>query len=296
MKILIGVTPDDSGSDAMALGALLSRALRAEPVLCNVRPADYDYVSRGHVDAEWTAYLNEQAQQTLADAAEEFAEQWGFADVATDLGAHHSSGHGLAERAAELAADMIVIGSAPYGAPGRFQIGSTADQLLHGSAIPVATAPSGYRHDHGRAIEEFVVAFQNAEDSGAALRRSTEFAARADAAMTIMTILVRHRVRGSKVGTAGEGAIMEQLAEQIAAEQTAALADVDSPSQLAALTLIDDSPRRALASHRWRGNEVLVLGSARGGRLRRVFLGDMTYKLLRATPVPAIVLPHTPTD
>jgi len=32
--------------------------------------------------------------------------------------------------------------------------------------------------------------------------------------------------------------------------------------------------------------------SARGGPLQRVFLGDMTYKLLRATPVPAIILPR----
>ena len=44
----------------------------------------------------------------------------------------------------------------------------------------------------------------------------------------------------------------------------------------------------------WQGDELFVLASARGGVLRRVFLGDMTYKLVRATPVPAIVLPrHT---
>ena len=55
-----------------------------------------------------------------------------------------------------------------------------------------------------------------------------------------------------------------------------------------------DSPRAALQRLEWHGDEVLVLASARGGPVQRVFLGDMTYKLLRATPVPAIVLPrHT---
>ncbi len=43
----------------------------------------------------------------------------------------------------------------------------------------------------------------------------------------------------------------------------------------------------------WNGDELFVLASG-GSILRRVFLGDMTYKLVRASPVPVVVLPrHT---
>ena len=64
----------------------------------------------------------------------------------TAVHGHRSSGVGL-ERAGRSgsARDMIVIGSAPGASNGRFLIGSTADQLLHGSHVPVALAPAGYR-------------------------------------------------------------------------------------------------------------------------------------------------------
>ena len=58
---------------------------------------------------------------------------------------HRSSGVGLIELAEAVDADLIVIGGAPGSANGRFLIGSTADQLLHGSHVPVALATTGYR-------------------------------------------------------------------------------------------------------------------------------------------------------
>ena len=57
---------------------------------------------------------------------------------------------------------------------------------------------------------------------------------------------------------------------------------------------VGDNASSAVRRYDWNGDELFVLASAHGGVLRRVFLGDMTYKLLRATPVPAVVLPATP--
>ena len=63
----------------------------------------------------------------------------------------------------------------------------------------------------------------------------------------------------------------------------------DADSQIT----IGDDASSAVGRVQWHGDELLVLASG-GSVLRRVFLGDMTYKLVRATPVPAIVLPrHT---
>ena len=55
---------------------------------------------------------------------------------------------------------------------------------------------------------------------------------------------------------------------------------------------VGDDASSAIQRFDWNGDELFVLASSRGGVLRRVFLGDMTYKLVRATPVPALVLPR----
>ena len=42
----------------------------------------------------------------------------------------------------------------------------------------------------------------------------------------------------------------------------------------------------------WEPTDLLVVASAGGGLLRQVFLGDTTFKILRASRVPTLVLPR----
>jgi nucleotide-binding universal stress UspA family protein len=62
----------------------------------------------------------------------------------------------------------------------------------------------------------------------------------------------------------------------------------------------DDVPRvigtgtgwpEAMASVHWQRDELLALGSSATGPLARVFLGSRAGKLIRASPVPVLVLP-----
>lgn len=292
MKVVIGANPDDAGRDALALGSLLCRALGAEPLLCHVHPAAYNYPSAGHVDAEWRRYLHDEGEKVLAAAAAEMESRYGWTDVATVVGEHRSSGQGLAEVASAENADMIVIGSAPGGRPGGFQIGSTADKLLHGSPVPVAVAPHGYRHDAPDAIGQVMAGFRNTPESIQALAKSAELAETAGVPLVVLTLLIKHRMSGSSLGSAAEGAVMQQAREDAESAQSVALEALGIADRVRRITAVADSPRAAMQRIEWTGDEVLVLGSARGGQLRRVFLGDMTYKLLRATPVPAVVLPR----
>ena len=292
MKIVIGANPDDAGRDALALGTLLCRALDAEPVLCHVHPAAFNYPSKAHVDAEWSAYLHAEAEKVVAEAKQEMIDDYGWPDVRTVIGEHRSSGQGLADVASAELADYIVIGSAPGALSGAFQIGSTADKLLHGSPVPVAVAPSGYRNKMPERLGKVVVGFRNTAESVQALTKAAEMAETADVPLLALTVLVRHRVYGSKLGPSAEDGVLAQLREDSEAAQEAATDLVQLRQGVERLTQVSDSPRSALQRLEWAGDEVLVLASARGGPLRRVFLGDMTYKMLRATPVPAIVLPR----
>lgn len=294
MKIVIGTNPDDAGSDALALGSLLCRALHAEPLLCHVHPAAFNYPGQAHVDAEWRGYLHGEAQKVLAKARAEMESDYGWAAVSSVVGEHRSSGQGLADVASAQNADMVVIGTAPGAGLGAFQIGSTANKLLHGSPVPVAIAPDGYRHDAPDALGKIVVAFRNTDESIRALAKAAEMAEAADVPLVVMTILVRHRIYGSKVGTSAEDAVMAAAQSDADDAQLRALDALGLVDRVRRVTATADSPRSALQRLEWTGDELLVLASARGGPLRSVFLGDMTYKMLRATPVPAIVLPrHT---
>ena len=294
MKIVIGANPDDAGDDALALGTLLCHALGADPLLAHVHPAAFTFPGPGNVDAEWNAYLHDEAGKVLKDARQAMISDYHWPDVPTVVGAHRSSGQGLADIASAENADMIVIGSAPGALPGAFQIGSTADKLLHGSPVPVAIAPSGYRRKAPSRIGKIVVGFRNTPESVQALAKGAEMAGTADVPLLVLPVLLRHRVYGSKLGSSAEDAVLAQQLEDSNAAQASALQGVTLQHGVQTTTAISDSPRSALQRLEWSGDELLVLASARGGPLRRVFLGDMTYKLLRATPVPAIVLPrHT---
>lgn len=294
MELIIGINPDSSDSDGMALGSLLARALGAKPVLAHIYPMNFDYPSMAHVDVEWVAYLQEQAALLLEEAKSKFCARFGWDDVEVAMAGHRSSGRGLAELAQERESTLIVIGSAPGTSLGRFGIGSTADKLLHDSPVPVATAPVGYAREGVERIGRLVVAFQNTAESLATLISGAELAERAGVPVRVLTLLIRHRMYGSNLGADAEEMVLRQMLEDTVAAQEEALAEITITVPTDTVTPTGDSVRAAMQRVDWEGDEVLLLGSSTGGGLRRVFLGDMTYKLLRATPVPAVVMPrHT---
>ncbi len=208
MKILVGVIPDSSASDAMVLAGVLQAAFGGEVVLANIFAAPSDQAGKRKVDAEWVEYLRTDAVEVVADAAAE-APRRGLTDFGTAVHGHRASGVGLEELAHDLHADLIVIGSAPGASNGRFLIGSTADQLLHGSHIPVALAPAGYRRVSPERLQRLVVAFQDTPESHAALEWAAEHAG--DRQLTALTVLVRHRVMGSTQAFNGEALVARQV-------------------------------------------------------------------------------------
>lgn len=292
MEIIIGVNPDSSDSDAMALGSLLCRELGARPLLAHIYPTAFDYPSMAHVDGEWVDYLRGQAAEMLEEATERFCSRFGWDGVEVAMGGHRSSGRGLAEMAELRGSRLIVIGSAPGGSVGRFAIGSTADKLLHNSPVPVAAAPMGYARDGVESIGRIVVAFQNTAESLATLIVGAEYAELIQTRLRVLTLLIRHRIYGSKLGADAEAGVLAQIEEDSRRAHEEALSAITISVPTDSVTPTGDSVRAALQRIDWEGDEVMLLGSSGGGPLRRVFLGDMTYKLLRATPVPAVVLPR----
>ena len=288
MKILVGVIPDSSAADAMALAALFQKSMGAEVVLGHVYAAPSDQGGKRKVDAEWVEYLRAEAAEIVADAAGD-APRLGLTEFTTAVHGQRSSGVGLDELAHKIGATMVVIGSAPGSAKGRFLIGSTADQLLHGAHVPVALAPAEYRRSSPESLARVVVAFQDTPESHKALEWASENTQ--DLPITGLTVIVRHRVMGSNQAFDGESLVVQQVRDDAQVALAGALRGIGAHAE--AEITFGDTVQSAVQRFDWTGDELLVLASG-GSLLRRVFLGDMTYKLLRAAPVPAIVLPrHT---
>lgn len=292
MELLIGMQPDAYDHDAMALGSLLARALDIQPVLAHIYPVDFDYPSPAHVDAEWNRYLQQQAASLLEESRESFCRRHEWSQVEVAMAGNRSSGIGLAALARARGSELIVIGSTPGAARGRFAIGSTANQLLHEASVPVAATPSGYAREEVSHIGRLMLAFSDSKDSGTQVKRSAGLAERMGVPLELLSIVLRHRMYGSKLGTKAEEPVINELRAHMLARQEKALSDVTDTLPHSAETVVGESVASALNAVAWRGDEVLLMGSASRGPLQRVFLGDMTHKLLRSAPVPSIVLPR----
>jgi nucleotide-binding universal stress UspA family protein len=164
-KILVGYDGSEQAKDALAFGKQLAEASGAELVVAGVFALPPMW---GGVDP------------AIGEAEAEFAEMVGAA--AKSVGAKGervlstSLARGLHDRAEQIDADLIVVGSCAHGRLGQVLIGSVGVALMHGSPCAVAIAPHGYRDQSDRDIETIVVGFDGSAESGLALMAASRLA------------------------------------------------------------------------------------------------------------------------
>lgn len=296
MEIVVGVTPDPQSRDALALGLALAKTLGAKVVLASIYPVAYNYVSMANVDAEWHKFLIEQANETLDEYREDLCD---VEDVEFHVYGHKSSGVGLIQVAQARGSAMIVIGSAPGGSSGRITGGSTSDQLFHGSPVPVAIAPQEYRQSAPDQIGRAVIAYQRTPESDHCLDVAvTVFTQRGltdSVKLHLVTVVERvTRIYGSRLGRGAEDQVLESLREDARGSHALARTRIGASGIDVTASIIEgDNVVAALSKFDWADDDVLLMGSTDRGPIRRVLLGDMTYKLLRAATVPVIVIPRS---
>jgi nucleotide-binding universal stress UspA family protein len=293
-EIVIGTVGDDGSRDALALGIAIARSVGARPVVVHIRPERWQVPGRGQVDAEWDAYLERRTQEILAETVADRAEELLALGAETDLGRDRSSGSGLDDVAARRGAGAIVVGSAPGGHPGRIRNGSTAEKLLHGAGVVVALAPAGYRDAAPERVTRVVVAVESGSEQ-TQVGPVVELVGRHGIGVDLLTVVRRAtRIYTTQLGPDAELEIVAALrAEADAAlERAAEVAHRLGVEVRGRHVVVGDEVDDALASFAWEPGDVLAVGSSRSGVLRRVLLGDMTYRLVRAARVPVLVVPR----
>jgi nucleotide-binding universal stress UspA family protein len=285
-SLVIGFDGSDCGEDALALGLLLCRATQARPVVVAVYPEAYP-IGVGRVDAEWVAFMREQAEEQLRRARRILGDGADYRAVGAA-----STARGLHELAEREQAQLVVVGSSRRGPLGRTFPGSTGDRLLQGSACPVALAPRGLRGHPPPVLRTIAVAYVDTPEASEALDFAAAMAVHSGARLHLLSVVPPPaEVVAPVVGRDAEEAFMARTRELFQAALDSALAGVRERVE-ARSELLEGDVVDALATLDRRDADLLVCGSRGYGPVRRVLLGGVSSRLLRRAACPLLVVPR----
>lgn len=291
MTIIAGFSASGHGPAPLHLAAQLSRCTGDRIIAAAIverpwprKPDPYEN--------EYLSYLGEQAQKNVKEMVDQLPEDldiWPLVHQAPSVPV------GLTELAAEMSADVVVVGSSSSGLLGRIALGSVTDRLVHTAAVPVAIAPRGYPAQSGK-IERLTVAYGGHADAVGLVAASAELAQQWSAKLRIASFTVRPVTMFSgAIEPANEDLVVKQWAQRtqegIAAQLEQVRSGIDTVD--AEVTIGAGATwRDAVEAIEWGAGDVLVLGSGAAGQAAQVFLGSAAAKILRHSPVPTMILPR----
>jgi nucleotide-binding universal stress UspA family protein len=281
MRYVVGYTPNERGADAVALASALARAQGAQLDLVYVVKKGVPHAAQGagqdggHVGAGEQAVLDAQ-REGLALVPE---------DISVEFHVRHAESFaaGLIEAAVEYHAGLIVVGAASSGLFKRHTVGSVANALLHASPVPVALAPRGYRRTE--AVTRLTLAVGQRVGADAAIDVAIAAAQRRGAPLRMVSL-----VELDAEGDSGEVVNAAHIhANTVLTEASHRLPDGHNVSvEVAHGRTIEE----CIDDLEWDDGEIMIVGSSRLAEKNKLFIGSTANKVLRALPVPMVVIPR----
>jgi len=292
MTLVVGHAPHKPDRAPLHLAAMLARSAGEDLDIVVVVPAPWPTPVAGGTDREFEEWSLEQGDRGVADATEAIAELCPDLHAVTEVYPGKSAAATLIERAEEVDARMIVVGSGTDGSWGKVVMSSTSERLLHSSPLPVAVATRGFRSAPGSRVVRATCAFRGDENSRAVLAATASLCKSAGAALRVVTFGVRGRTMYPPE-VIGEDDVLAAYVEQAVEAQRAAIDALgpDRPAEVETVVGAGRSWAEALDDVHWDTGDVLVLGSSSASWMQRLFLGSNASKIVRHSPVPVIVVP-----
>ncbi|BBZ43348.1 universal stress protein [Mycobacterium parmense] len=291
MSVVVGYRAGNVGLSGLYLAVRVARTLATPLIVTTIVPKPWLTPSRARVDAEYEQWADNLAAESAREAEGVLRDLADDVEVTYVHRARRSVSAGLIEVVEEGDVEVLVLGSLPSGGRGQVVIGSTADWLLHASPVPVAISTREYHSAAGK-LTRLTCACSATPDSVQVVRRCAELGARFGVPLRVMTFAVRGKTMyPPEVGLDAEDAVLAAWASQ-AREILATLKTDGVVGEDVALQVVTGRTwQEALAAADWGDGEMLALGTRPRGDIRRVFLGSRGTKIIRESPVPALVLP-----
>ena len=293
MTMIVGYAPDARGKAALHLASMLARSADDDLVLATVVPAPW-IPGMAKVDAEYRQYLDATADAALDRAR---ADLPGNATATFVRHSARSGAVGLLELAERHDASVIVLGSSSHGAFGHIALGSVTDRLVHSSPVSLALAPRGFRCKPDQRVTRATAAYGGSESADTLVVAAAGVAAAVGASLRIASFAVWARPDYStRLGTDGEDAVLAEWTSTMAraaSEAVAAVEGLDPSPPVETVIGSGASWAEALDDIGWEDGDVLVVGSSDLGPVAQVFLGSRATKIVRHSPVPVFVVPHS---
>ncbi|RYB94135.1 universal stress protein [Nocardioides oleivorans] len=294
MTLVVGFAPGKDDRSGLELGALLARSDGDDLRIVTAAPARWPTPVAGGTDREYADWARAHGEAAVAEATALMAQIDPDVRVKAAWVEGRSASSVLLSQAGKHGARAVVVGSGQAGAYGQVHLSSTADVLLHSASVPVAIAPRGFDAPAGSTVTRATCAFRGDEQSRRTLAATAEVCARTGAALRVATFAVRGRTMyPPETGLRDEDMVMEAWIEQTNALQAEALATIGEPRPDDVRAVVADGRTWQSAMDRldWQRGDLLVVGSSRAGLASRLFLGPNATKILRASPVPVLVVP-----
>ena len=282
MRYVVGYSANARGRDAVNLAVSLARGRGASLDLVVAIPDAGPFNAAHAPAAGYDNYLHQQAAEWLDEAL-------ALIPAEVPAKAHVRSGESdaqtLIEACEEFQADMLIIGATSNGLFKRFTVGSVASALLHAATVPVALAPHGYHRRE--ALTRVSCGLGNRAGAEELLDFAVSMAVNREVPLRVVSLLTLD---------AGDSDVAADAARDYAQKHIAAALPADAsgaaPAAKADVVVAQGrSVEEAVDRLDWEDGEVLLIGSSRLARSRSIFLGSTANRILRALPVPMIVVP-----
>ena len=282
MRYVVGYSANARGRDAVNLAVSLARGRGASLDLVVAIP-DAGVFNAAHAPAAgYDSYLHQQASEWLDEA---------LAMVPADVPAkaHIRSGESdaqtLIEACDEFQADMLIIGATSNGLFKRFTVGSVASALLHAATVPVALAPHGYHRRE--ALTRVSCGLGDRPGAEELLDFAVSMAVNREVPLRVVSLLTLDDADSADAADAAR----DYASKHLAAALPATASGGSLAGQAGVVVAQGRSVEEAVDRLEWEPGEVLLIGSSRLARNRSIFLGSTANRILRALPVPMIVVP-----
>lgn len=212
----------------------------------------------------------------------------GDAGIMTEVGISTGSVvRQILARAADVQADLMVLGTHGRGGFDRFALGSVAEKVLRKASCAVMTVPPGASAPGDAPFSRVLCAVDLSPASKDVLRLAAAFALRSGGKLFVMHVVEWPFGKAADDSPAGEQlrALMNTARDELAR----LLSDADlAPVQIASHVLAG-VPKHAITScARGRRADLIVMGVSGHGALDRALLGSTTHSVIRESACPVL--------